>query len=151
MRLAQPRHALLKPTQPPAAHHQRRPHPLRRPLPAAQQPGKQVLKLVWDMLRPESLPPGWASAFDAAAGNWAYTHAPSGAQREAHPILDYYIGAIFMDRGGYRQLLENLAARPPAQGEVRRAWGQARRKAAGGCGHAPDAICSSLLRAFLHM
>jgi len=48
-----------------------------------------------------------------------YEHAPSGAQRDTHPVIDYYTGAIFMDQGGYKKLLENLAANPPSQDEVR--------------------------------
>lgn len=36
-----------------------------------------------------------------------------------HPCLDYYMGAIFMDRGGYKQLLANMDAMPPSQDEVR--------------------------------
>lgn len=34
------------------------------------QVNKRVLKLVWDMLRPESLPRGWSARFDAGAGRW---------------------------------------------------------------------------------
>lgn len=48
-----------------------------------------------------------------------YTHAPSGAQRATHPCLDYYLGAIFMDRGGYKQLCDNMQATPPTRDEVR--------------------------------
>ena len=31
---------------------------------------KRVAKLVWDLLRPESLPSDWTSEYDAAAGAW---------------------------------------------------------------------------------
>lgn len=128
------------------------------------QANKRVLKLVWDMMRPESLPPGWSMRFDGGDGKWWataaaavgrgfvararaatcgacrscraqahtssaaaaprhprrwYAHAPSGALRDTHPVQDYYTGAIFMDRGGYKQLLDNMAAHPPTQDEVR--------------------------------
>ena len=41
------------------------------PPPPHTQPGKRVLKLVWDMLRPESLPPGWSAQFSPdGGGEW---------------------------------------------------------------------------------
>jgi hypothetical protein len=33
-------------------------------------------------------------------------------------VYDYYIGAMFMDLGGYAQLKAIAAARPPTAGEV---------------------------------
>ena len=49
-----------------------------------------------------------------------YTYTPTGESSPLHPCIDYYRGAVFMDSGGYRQLLRNMEARPPAQEEVRR-------------------------------
>lgn len=47
-----------------------------------------------------------------------YEHTPSGTVRDTHPVLDYYTGAVFMDRGGYKQLVDNLKAHPPTPDEV---------------------------------
>jgi hypothetical protein len=44
------------------------------------------------MLRPESLPSGWAAAFDAASGRWEYAHTVNGVTKDTHPVLDYYTG-----------------------------------------------------------
>ena len=49
-----------------------------------------------------------------------YTHSVSGETQSEHPLLDYYRGAMFMDKGGYKLLLKNLEARKPGLEEV---WG----------------------------
>jgi len=41
-----------------------------------------------------------------------------GALHDKHPVYDYYIGAMFMDLGGYRQLKAIAASRPPTAEEV---------------------------------
>lgn len=43
----------------------------------------------------------------------------AGQQHDQHPVYDYYIGAMFMDVGGYAQLKAIAAARPPTAEEVR--------------------------------
>lgn len=43
----------------------------------------------------------------------------AGQQHDQHPVYDYYIGAMFMDLGGYAQLKAIAAQRPPTAGEVR--------------------------------
>jgi hypothetical protein len=45
----------------------------------------------------------------------------AGVLHDKHPVYDYYIGAMFMDLGGYAQLKAIAAARPPTAEEVRRA------------------------------
>jgi hypothetical protein len=65
----------------------------------------------------------------AAAPGRCYAHEPSGAARGSHPCLDYYTGALFMDRGGYQQLLDAMAASPAAPEEVRHARGPRWRRA----------------------
>jgi hypothetical protein len=47
-----------------------------------------------------------------------YTYLPTGDTTDLHPCIDYYRGAVFMDSGGYRSLLRNLAAHQPEQHEV---------------------------------
>ena len=44
----------------------------------------------------------------------------SGHTSLIHPLLDYYHGAAFMDRGGYRRLVRSLKAHPPEQLQVSR-------------------------------
>lgn len=51
-----------------------------------------------------------------------YEHAPSGAVRNTHPLLKYYLGAIFLDQGGYRQLKATLAQQPPTEQQVCIRW-----------------------------
>jgi hypothetical protein len=43
----------------------------------------------------------------------------AGRKHDKHPVYDYYIGAMFMDLGGYAQLKAIAAARPPSAEEVR--------------------------------
>lgn len=42
----------------------------------------------------------------------------AGGLHDKHPVYDYYIGAMFMDLGGYSQLKAIAAARPPTAQEV---------------------------------
>lgn len=42
----------------------------------------------------------------------------AGVLHDKHPVHGYYIGAMFMDLGGYAQLKANAAARPPSAEEV---------------------------------
>lgn len=65
---------------------------------------------------PAPPPPGGAACR-------AYTHAQSSSARDTHPVLDYYTGALFMDSGGYRALLDSLKASPPTRDEVGGALG----------------------------
>eukprot|EP00877_Chromochloris_zofingiensis_P011248 jgi/Chrzof1/6377/Cz18g08030.t1 len=76
----------------------------------------RFMKLVDDMVRPESLPRGWTAEFED--GKWWYKNQALGAVRDKHPVHDYYLGAMFMDKGGYRQLQKNAELRPPLQPEV---------------------------------
>lgn len=41
-----------------------------------------------------------------------------GGLHDKHPVYDYYVGAMFMDMGGYAQLKAIAAARPPTAEEV---------------------------------
>jgi hypothetical protein len=47
----------------------------------------------------------------------------AGQQHDQHPVYDYYIGAMFMDLGGYAQLKAIAAQRPPTAEEVRQRHG----------------------------
>ena len=47
-----------------------------------------------------------------------FTHAPSGVASDTHPCHRYYVGALFLDRGGYAALKAALAAEPPSDDEV---------------------------------
>ncbi|KAG2425176.1 hypothetical protein HXX76_013930 [Chlamydomonas incerta] len=78
----------------------------------------RLMLLVEDMARHESLPAHWLARYDPAAKRWVYTYTPSGEATGLHPCIDYYRGAVFMDSGGYRQLLRNTQARPPSQEEI---------------------------------
>jgi hypothetical protein len=42
----------------------------------------------------------------------------SGQLHSKHPVYDYYIGAMFMDQGGYAQLKAFAKERPPTEDEV---------------------------------
>lgn len=42
----------------------------------------------------------------------------AGELHDRHPVYDYYMGAMFMDQGGYAQLKAIAAARPPSAEEV---------------------------------
>lgn len=59
-----------------------------------------------------------------------YTDRHSGKMAYIHPLIEYYRGAVFMDSGGYRQLVKNMQAQPPEPEEVRGHKQQARRQQA---------------------
>ncbi|KXZ47232.1 hypothetical protein GPECTOR_37g238 [Gonium pectorale] len=80
----------------------------------------RLMLLVEDMSKHESLPARWVSKFDATSKRWVYTHTPTGETTYLHPCIDYYRGALFMDTGGYRQLLKNMEARAPTDEEIER-------------------------------
>jgi hypothetical protein len=42
----------------------------------------------------------------------------AGNLHDKHPVHDYYIGAMFMDQGGYAQLKAFAKERPPTDEEV---------------------------------
>jgi hypothetical protein len=42
----------------------------------------------------------------------------AGQLHDKHPVYDYYIGAMFMDQGGYAQLKALSKERPPTAEEV---------------------------------
>ncbi|GFR42771.1 hypothetical protein Agub_g3732, partial [Astrephomene gubernaculifera] len=80
----------------------------------------RLMLLVEDMSRHESMPSRWVAKYEPAQKRWAYTHTPTGEVTYLHPCIDYYRGALFMDTGGYRQLLKNMEARPPTDDEISR-------------------------------
>ena len=76
------------------------------------------MKLAHDMCRPESLPKDWISTYDTQQQRRQYVNAVSGEKRSRHPLIDYYKGAIFMERGGYEKLLEKDKQQPPTMDDV---------------------------------
>lgn len=86
----------------------------------------KLWRLVEDMLTPESLPPDWEAVWDTKMTRWIYTFhrkntANSITQNTSqleHPNIEYYRGAMFMDKGGYKQLLRNKEAKRPTLKEV---------------------------------
>ncbi len=57
-----------------------------------------MLRLVEDMLRPESLPPRWQATWEQHHERWLYTDTRSGDAQLEHPLIEYYRGAVFMDK-----------------------------------------------------
>ena len=76
------------------------------------------MKLAADMCRQGSLPKNWISTYDTDQNRRQYVNAVSGEKRFRHPLIDYYKGAIFMERGGYEELLEKDREQPPTMDDV---------------------------------
>eukprot|EP00798_Chlamydomonas_sp_ICE-L_P026011 gene26011-11707_t len=79
---------------------------------------KRLMKLVDDMLTPDSLPKHWSARFDEDSSKWLYAQDGSGVIHYEHPLIDYYKGALFMDRGGYKKLIKAKEENPPAEEEI---------------------------------
>ena len=87
--------------------------------PACLQEAEPGLKsFVLDMLDPASLPPGWTAQFDDATERRYYVHAAQDRKVMQHPNLGYYKGAIFMEKGGMAQMMENMESDPPRPGDT---------------------------------
>ncbi|MEW5305723.1 MAG: hypothetical protein WDW36_008243 [Sanguina aurantia] len=78
----------------------------------------KMMMLVEDMMKDTSLPAHWKAHFDSPTQKWVYTRNGTGQTMNEHPSLDYYRGAVFMDRGGYRVLMRNMADHHPTPPEV---------------------------------
>lgn len=74
-----------------------------------------------------------------------YVHEKGLTQYE-HPLIDYYRGAVFMDKGGYRLVLKEMRAYRPTLDEVRKhdAFGL------GGAGRSGDSWGSGSLISTVH-
>eukprot|EP00775_Hariotina_reticulata_P012567 gene12567-12699_t len=79
---------------------------------------ERFMMLVDDLMRPESLPRGWIAAFDPEKRRWWYRD-KDGHVQHRHPLHEYYVGAIFMDQGGYVQLKKLAAEQPPTEDEIK--------------------------------
>lgn len=77
-----------------------------------------LMKLAHDMCRPESLAKIWTVEYDATKEQRCYRNTLTGETQNTHPLLAYYRGAIFMERGGYQRLLEKDDANPPSNEDV---------------------------------
>ncbi|KAG1664839.1 hypothetical protein FOA52_007097 [Chlamydomonas sp. UWO 241] len=77
----------------------------------------RLMRLVDDMLLPESMPSGWLCKFDEASDTWMYGQESMREISLQHPLLDYYLGAVFMDKGGYKDLLRRSRVNPPTPDE----------------------------------
>ncbi|GMH39482.1 hypothetical protein BSKO_07380 [Bryopsis sp. KO-2023] len=76
------------------------------------------MKLAHDMCRPESTSSNWKSFLDKEKNRLYYENSETGETQWQHPMIGYYKGAIFMERGGYTQLLANDQASPPTEEEI---------------------------------
>ncbi|CAG9460744.1 unnamed protein product [Pedinophyceae sp. YPF-701] len=82
--------------------------------------------LVWvaqDMVREENLPQGWSMYLHAESGRHFYCRTGASESVWEHPLLDFYRGAVFMERGGWRQLQHDQDISPPNDEEMQ-AMGQ---------------------------
>lgn len=79
---------------------------------------KILMKLAHDMCRPESMPSTWHAYLDAEKNRRYYYNITTGVTQWDHPLIGYYRGAIFMERGGYTELLERDQVKPPTEEEV---------------------------------
>eukprot|EP00197_Chlamydomonas_leiostraca_P015906 CAMPEP_0202881872 /NCGR_PEP_ID=MMETSP1391-20130828/37178_1 /ASSEMBLY_ACC=CAM_ASM_000867 /TAXON_ID=1034604 /ORGANISM="Chlamydomonas leiostraca, Strain SAG 11-49" /LENGTH=94 /DNA_ID=CAMNT_0049564625 /DNA_START=42 /DNA_END=322 /DNA_ORIENTATION=- len=62
----------------------------------------KMMRLVDDMLKAESLPSRWTAIYEKHNDRWIYTDSRTGEAQLEHPLIEYYRGAVFMDKGGYR-------------------------------------------------
>lgn len=76
------------------------------------------MKLAHDMCRPESMPSDWHAYLDADKNRRYYHNTKTNVTQWDHPLIGYYRGAIFMERGGYSELLERDQQNPPEEEEV---------------------------------
>lgn len=77
-----------------------------------------MLPCVRDMADPTRLPENWSMHLHPDSGRHFYVSSETQESTWEHPLLRFYLGHVFMERGGSLELEHNAETNPPTDDEV---------------------------------
>lgn len=77
-----------------------------------------MLHIVRDMADPTRLPEGWSMHLHPDSGRHFYVSSETQESTWEHPLLRFYLGYVFMERGGEIELEHNADHNPPTDDEI---------------------------------